>query len=157
MGTRSHAAVSVHPTGRFALALLIALGSASPPGAMAAPAVSSSGVSTGEPAPSAAPLADLSLEELASMHVTTATRRNDRLDEVPAAVWVITQDDIRRSGALSIPDVLRLAPGSLELQNQFRPVAGNLRPGGIGAMTISPDHVLYLAVGDQVYFSKDMP
>lgn len=56
-----------------------------------------------------------------------------------------------------IPAVLRLAPGSLELQNQFRPVAGNLRPGGIGAMTISPDHVLYLAVGDQVYFSKDMP
>jgi uncharacterized membrane protein len=56
-----------------------------------------------------------------------------------------------------IPAVLRLAPGSLELQNQFRPVLGDLRPGVIGAMTISQDHVLYLAVGDQVYFSKDMP
>lgn len=58
-----------------------------------------------------APLSELSLEELASMRVTTATRRDDHLNEIPAAVWVITQDDIRRSGAVSIPEVLRLAPG----------------------------------------------
>lgn len=56
-------------------------------------------------------LAEMSLEELASMHVTTATRRDDRLNEIPAAVWVITQDDIRRSGAINVPEVLRLAPG----------------------------------------------
>lgn len=53
--------------------------------------------------------------------------------------------------------VMRFSPNSLELQNQFRPPAGTLRPGIIGAMTTGPDHILYLAVGDQVYFTEEMP
>ncbi len=53
--------------------------------------------------------------------------------------------------------VLRFSPSSFELQNQFRPVLGSLPAGFIGAMTTSPNHVLYLAVEDQVYFSNEMP
>jgi hypothetical protein len=53
--------------------------------------------------------------------------------------------------------VLRFSPTSFELQNQFRPTSGSLPAGFIGAMTTSPNHVLYLAVGDQVYFSNEMP
>jgi hypothetical protein len=56
--------------------------------------------------------------------------------------------------------VMRLTPGSLELQNQIRPAAGKNNPlpaGPIDAMTASPNHVLYLAVKDQVYFATNMP
>ena len=53
----------------------------------------------------------LSIEELMNVKVTTASRSPQKLTQVSAAVFVITQDDIRRSGATSIPDALRMAPG----------------------------------------------
>jgi iron complex outermembrane receptor protein len=55
-------------------------------------------------------LADLSLEELANVRVTTATLRSERLSDAPASIFVITGEDIRRSGARSIAEALRLAP-----------------------------------------------
>lgn len=58
---------------------------------------------------SAAP--DLSLEELMRVDVTTASRKAQAVQDVAAAVSVITREDIERSGATSIPEVLRLAPG----------------------------------------------
>ncbi len=56
-------------------------------------------------------IADMSLEDLLKIKITTASRKAQSLDDVPAAVFVITGEDIRRSGATSIPDALRLAPG----------------------------------------------
>ena len=53
----------------------------------------------------------LSLEELLRVEISTVTRVPEPSTAVPAAVFVITQDDIRRSGATSLPEVLRLAPG----------------------------------------------
>jgi iron complex outermembrane receptor protein len=58
----------------------------------------------------ASDLADLSLEQLTRITVTSASRREEPLIEAAASLYVITQEDIRRSGATSIPDVLRLAP-----------------------------------------------
>src|SRR5688572_25610239 len=55
-------------------------------------------------------LADFSLEELANIQITTVSKRAERLSDAPASVFVITADDIRRSGATSIPEALRLAP-----------------------------------------------
>ena len=57
------------------------------------------------------PLKQLSLEQLGSVEVTTASRQPEQARKTTAAVFVITQEDIRRSGATSIPEVLRLAPG----------------------------------------------
>ncbi|MGA9980085.1 MAG: TonB-dependent receptor plug domain-containing protein, partial [Candidatus Sulfotelmatobacter sp.] len=57
------------------------------------------------------PLQQLSLAELGNVEVTTASKEPEVVWKTPAAVFVITQDDIRRSGATSIPEVLRLAPG----------------------------------------------
>ena len=57
------------------------------------------------------PLKQLSLAELGNVEVTTASKEPEEVWKTPAAVFVITQDDIRRSGATSIPEVLRLAPG----------------------------------------------
>ena len=53
----------------------------------------------------------MSLEELANVSVSTVSRGLEPTRLVPAAIHVITQDDIRRSGARSIPEALRLAPG----------------------------------------------
>ena len=53
----------------------------------------------------------MSLADLLQLDVTTVSRGPEPIGRVPAAIHVITQDDIRRSGAQSIPEVLRLAPG----------------------------------------------
>jgi iron complex outermembrane receptor protein len=60
---------------------------------------------------STADLKRMSLQDLLGIEVTTVSRVPEQTSEVPAAVFVITRDDIRRSGATSIPEVLRLAPG----------------------------------------------
>jgi hypothetical protein len=52
--------------------------------------------------------------------------------------------------------VMRFTPRSLELQNQFRPLAGRsnlVPPGVVGAVAVSPNHVMYFAVDGQVYFA----
>src|ERR1700675_2074335 len=60
---------------------------------------------------SGAPLKHLSLEQLGDVEVTTASKEPEQVWRTPAAIYVLTQDDIRRSGATSIPEVLRLVPG----------------------------------------------
>ena len=52
----------------------------------------------------------MSLEQLGSIKGTSVSKKSERLDRAPAAVSVITGDDIRRSGALTLPEVLRMAP-----------------------------------------------
>jgi iron complex outermembrane recepter protein len=58
----------------------------------------------------AASLVDLSLEQLAHIEVTSVSKRPQRLANVSATAYVISADDIRRSGATSLPEALRLAP-----------------------------------------------
>jgi iron complex outermembrane receptor protein len=60
--------------------------------------------------PSADRLTDLSLEELSNIEITSVSKRSERLSDAPTSVFVITGDDIRRSGATSLPEALRLAP-----------------------------------------------
>lgn len=55
-------------------------------------------------------LSDLSLEELSQVEITSVSKRPEPLSQAPAAVYVITSDDIRRSGATTLPEALRLAP-----------------------------------------------
>jgi len=56
-------------------------------------------------------LTQLSLAQLGNIEVTTVSKVPEEVRRTPAAVFVLTQDDIRRSGATSIPEVLRLVPG----------------------------------------------
>jgi iron complex outermembrane receptor protein len=56
-------------------------------------------------------LTRVSLEELGQIEVTTASKVPVKASRTPAAIYVITQEDIRRSGATSIAEALRLAPG----------------------------------------------
>ncbi|WP_051293734.1 TonB-dependent receptor plug domain-containing protein [Pseudoduganella violaceinigra] len=54
--------------------------------------------------------ANLSLEELSDVRVVSVSKREERLGDAPASVFVISADDIRRSGARSLAEALRLAP-----------------------------------------------
>jgi iron complex outermembrane receptor protein len=54
-------------------------------------------------------LKQLSIEELVDTDVTTASRRIERLADVAAAVTVITSEDLRRMGVMTLPEALRLA------------------------------------------------
>jgi iron complex outermembrane receptor protein len=51
----------------------------------------------------------LSIEELAETDVTSVSRRSERLVDTPAAVSIINGEDLRRLGAMSVPQALRLA------------------------------------------------
>ena len=57
-----------------------------------------------------ASLADLSLEELSNIRITSVARRPEPLKDAAASIYVITDDDIRRAGARTLPEALRLAP-----------------------------------------------
>ncbi|MBI4902320.1 MAG: TonB-dependent receptor plug domain-containing protein [Acidobacteria bacterium] len=57
------------------------------------------------------PVADMSVEELLDVQVTSVSRKAQRLARAPAAVYVITQEELRRSGVTSIAEALRLVPG----------------------------------------------
>ncbi|PXW93419.1 iron complex outermembrane receptor protein [Sphaerotilus hippei] len=67
----------------------------------------------GLPAQAAAELevTQLSIEALMDMEVTTVSRKTQRLTDTAAAAFVLTADDIQRSGATSIPEALRAVPG----------------------------------------------
>jgi iron complex outermembrane recepter protein len=56
-------------------------------------------------------LKQLSLEQLGNIEVSTASKSPKQVWDTSAAIYVITQEDIKRSGATTIPDALRLAPG----------------------------------------------
>lgn len=53
----------------------------------------------------------LSLSELSNITITSVSKKEEPENEAPAAIFVITQEDIKRSGALTIPEALRGAPG----------------------------------------------
>src|SRR5690242_832449 len=55
-------------------------------------------------------LSSLSIEQLADIKVTSVSKQAEPLSAAPASVYVISHDQIVRSGALTIPEVLRLAP-----------------------------------------------
>jgi iron complex outermembrane recepter protein len=73
--------------------------------------VSVSVVRAEEQVPVQQDLTSLSLEELMDVEVTSVSKKSQKLSETAAAVFVITQEDIRRSGMTSIPELLRMVPG----------------------------------------------
>jgi len=63
------------------------------------------------PAPEEPSLASLSLEDLLNVEVTSVSKKKERRQDAAAAIYVLTQEDIRRSSATTIPDLLRTVPG----------------------------------------------
>ena len=57
------------------------------------------------------PFFDLNLKEVLNLEITSVSKKPQTVSQAAAAIFVITADDIRRSGARTIPDALRMAPG----------------------------------------------
>jgi iron complex outermembrane receptor protein len=92
-------------------------------------------------------LADLSLEELSNIKITSVSRREERLSKAAASIFVITADDIRRSGATSLPEAMRLAP-NLEVA---RITAGQYAISARGFNNAIGNKLLVLIDGRTVY------
>jgi iron complex outermembrane recepter protein len=56
-------------------------------------------------------LTTLNIEDLMNIDVTSASKKEQKLSQVAAAIFVITKEDIHRSGITNLPDLLRMAPG----------------------------------------------
>lgn len=95
-------------------------------------------------------LADLSLEELANIEVTSVSKKAERLADAAASVFVITAEDIRRSGATNLPEVLRLAPNLQVAQSSASGYAISAR-GFNGSNNSAPNKLLVLIDGRSVY------
>ena len=92
-------------------------------------------------------LTDLSLEELSDLTITSVSKRAERLSDAASSVFVITGDDIRRSGATSLAEALRLAPN-------LQVARGNANGWAISARGFnsgSADKLLVLVDGRSVY------
>jgi iron complex outermembrane recepter protein len=96
---------------------------------------------------SAAALKQLSIEQLLNVEVTSVSKRPERLAQAAAAIQVITQDDIRRSGASSLPEALRLATNLQVAQIDARQWAISAR----GFNSTTANKLLVLIDGRTVY------
>ncbi|HEX3880934.1 MAG TPA: TonB-dependent receptor [Bryobacteraceae bacterium] len=92
-------------------------------------------------------LADASLEQLLNTQVTSVAKTEQDLAHTAAAVFVIGQEDIRRSGASNIPDLLRMVPGVNVAQITTSSWAISIR----GFNQFYSDKVLVMVDGRSVY------
>lgn len=93
---------------------------------------------------------NMSPEELSSLRVTSVSKKPERLAGVPASVYVITSDAIRRSGATSLLEALRLAPNLLVATDNFMNANVTAR-GHNGGYYATPNMLLVLVDGRSVY------
>jgi len=92
-------------------------------------------------------IASASLEELMDIEVTSVSKKEQTLSRTGAAVFVISQEDVRRSGASNIPDLLRMAPGVQVAQIDSNQWAITIR----GFNNLYSNKVLVLIDGRSVY------
>jgi len=97
-------------------------------------------------------LKDFSLEDLAKLTVTSVSKRSEPLGEAASSVYVITHDDIARSGATRVPEILRLAPNVQVTQTSASGYVITARGfnGNPGAQSFS-NKLLVLIDGRSVY------
>ena len=101
----------------------------------------------GPPLPSPGTLKKMSLEQLMDFRVTSVSKRPEKLSEAASAIQVITGDDLRRAGATSLPEALRLATNLEVAQIDSRQWAITAR----GFNNVFADKMLVLIDGRSVY------
>src|SRR5258706_1755662 len=97
--------------------------------------------------PTVRELAELSLEQLANLQITSVSKRRERLADAPASVFIITAEDIRRSGAVTLPEALRLAPNLQVARASSSAYSITAR----GVMNTAANKMLVLIDGRSVY------
>jgi iron complex outermembrane receptor protein len=103
-------------------------------------------------AKAAVDLSNMSIEELAQIEVTSVSKSAQPLSNAPSAIYVITHDDILRSGALTLPEMLRLAPNLQVAQTSANAYVITARgmSGSPSAQNL-PNKLLVLIDGRSVY------
>jgi iron complex outermembrane receptor protein len=96
-------------------------------------------------------LNNLSIEQLADIQVTSVSKSPESLSDAPAAIYVITHDDIMRSGATTIPEILRLAPNLEVAQLNATSYAISARGFNVGDNASLSNKLLVLIDGRSVY------
>jgi len=71
----------------------------------------------------------MDLQELLQMEVSSVSKKSESLQDAAASVYVITSEDIRRSGATRLVDVLSLVPGTFFHDNSYNYTAEAIRNG----------------------------
>ncbi len=66
----------------------------------------------------------LSLEDLMNIEITSVSKKSERLQDVASSIYVITGEDIIRTGATSLHEVLRTVPGYWGVQDEYSSVVG---------------------------------
>ena len=94
----------------------------------------------------------MSIDELADIDVSSVTKTPETLSNAPGAIYVITREDIIRSGAVSAPEMLRLAPNLQVMQTSARDYVVTARgfSGNASAQNFS-NKLLVLIDGRSVY------
>ncbi len=93
-------------------------------------------------------LREMSLEALADIEVVSVFKRPEPLGSVPASAYIITAEDIRRSGAMTLPEALRLAPNLIVAQRSANEYAVSAR--GFNLYQLS-NKLLVLVDGRSLY------
>ena len=104
---------------------------------------------------------NLSLDQLANIKITSFTNKQQSLSQVAGAVYVITREQIVRSGLTSVPELLRLAPGVDVAQVNGNQWAVSIR-GPIGAysnklLVLIDGRSVYSPIFSGVYWEIGMP
>src|SRR6185437_3523212 len=94
-------------------------------------------------------LKNLSIEQLANIEVTSVQRSAQKLSQAPAAVYVITSEQIRRSGATSLAEALRLAPNLEVARVNSQEYAVSAR----GFNSVNADDKLLVLIDGRTIFS----
>lgn len=112
--------------------------------------------------PQSAQLKTMSLEQLGNVKVTTVSKQPEEVWHTPAAVYVLTHDQIEESGATTIPDLLRLVPGVQVSQEQSDQWAVGIRgfdsPFSKGLLVLINGRSVYTPLDEGVYWDvQDYP
>lgn len=85
-------------------------------------------------------LLDMSFEDLMNMEITSVSKKAERLQDVPSSIYVITNDDIQRSSAQNLMQLLRdNVPGYWAVANDYRNVDSYMRNTAEGSILILLD------------------
>ena len=100
-----------------------------------------------EARPTLVALKRLSVEELMDLEVTSVSRSREKLGNAPAAIAVITNEDIRRSGSTNVPEALRYVPGIHVAQRNANSWAVSAR----GFSSVNSEKLLVLTDTRSIY------
>lgn len=109
-----------------------------------------------EPARHPQQLKSLSLEQLGDIKVTTVSKQPEEVWHTPAAIYVMTQADIQRSGAITLPELLRMIPGvqvsRIQSDQWAVGVRGFASQFSKGLLVLIDGHSVYTPLFEGVYW-----